>query len=78
MRITPEQFEEMLYDIVRDETRRLATKQAVGALSNAVDGLARRLGSFLDEEWIVHQRSAHESLEKRLRAVEKRLGIKWP
>jgi len=65
-------------NIVRQETRRLATKQAVGPLYNAVDGLARRLGSFLDNEWIVHNRSAHESLEKRLKAVEKKLGIKSP
>jgi len=78
MTITPEQLEEMLYEIVREETRRLATKQAVGALSNAVDGLAHRVASSLDEEWIVHQRSVHESLEQRLRAVEKKLGIKSP
>jgi len=59
----------MLYEIVRDETGRLATKQAVGAVSNAAEGLAKRLATFLDEEWIVHERSLHESLEKRLRAV---------
>lgn len=78
MTITPEQLEELLYEIVREETRRLATKQAVGALSNAVDALARRLASFLDNEWIVHERSLHDSLEKRLKAVEKKLGINSP
>jgi len=78
MRITPEQFEDLLYEIVREETRRLATKQAVGALSNAVDGLAKRLTSFLDEEWVVHRNSIHESLEKRLSEVEKTLHIKSP
>jgi hypothetical protein len=70
MQITPQQFEKALFEALEDHTHHFATKEALSDLTDAVDGLAGRLSSFLDTEWIVHRRLEHIRLRKRLKALE--------
>ena len=70
MQITPRQFEKALFEALEDHTHHFATKEALSDLTDAVDGLAGRLSSFLDTEWIVHRRLEHPRLRKRLKALE--------
>ncbi|MBI5934739.1 MAG: hypothetical protein HY867_13620 [Chloroflexi bacterium] len=45
-------------------------------LTTSVDGLAQKVNSYLTQEWAVHLHNEHPELEKRLRAVERKLGMK--
>ena len=78
MTITPEQFEEILQRIVRHETRQLATKETVNALIDTLEYLAFQVDSYIEKEWNFHRFLEHPNLEKRIRILEQKAGIKEP
>ena len=75
MNITIKQFEASLKRIIKDETRNLATKKQLDdvneSLTTSIDGLAKRVDSFLSVEWKTHLYDTHPRLEKRLTKIEK-------
>jgi len=45
-------------------------------LTTSVDDLASKVKSYLGQEWNVHIHGSHPRLEKRIKVVERKLGIK--
>jgi len=76
MELTPKQFEEILERVFEEKTSSLATKKQVEDLTITVDGLAQKLDFYLTKEWTVYIHESHPRLEKRVKAIERKLGIK--
>lgn len=51
-------------------------ERKVDTLTTSFDGLAHKVNSYLTQEWNVHLHNDHPSLEQRLTAIERKLGIK--
>ena len=45
-------------------------------LTTSVDDLASKVKSYLGQEWNVHIHDSHPRLEKRIKVIERKLGIK--
>jgi len=78
MDLTPKQFESILKSVLADELPRhlMPLKDNIENLTTTVDGLAKKVDSYLTQEWTVHIHQAHPDLTKRIKACERKLGIK--
>ncbi len=74
MNLTVKQFENSLRRIIKNETSHLATKKQVDDLIITVDGLAYKVDSFLNKEWITHVHDTHPRIDNRLNRLEKKLS----
>jgi len=73
--LSAEQFEQLLRRIVQEETAALASQRSVQDLTTMVDGLSKKLSTYLDHEWNVHLHTTHPDIETRLKAIERKVGI---
>lgn len=79
MNFTVKQFESSLRRVIKDEVNYLkdnmSTKKQVEDLTVTVDGLTKKVDSYLTQEWSTHLHDAHPRLENRLNQIEKKLTI---
>lgn len=78
MNLTPKQFEEILGRVV---TQRLEDNlkdigQKIDNLTTSVDKIVKIFNDHLNEEWPVHIHQVHSGIEKRVKVIERKLGIK--
>ena len=78
MTITPKQFESILKSVLADELPKhlKPLEDKIVNLSGDVGELSAKLDSYISKEWNVHIHDAHPRLEKRLKAIEQKVGIK--
>jgi len=78
MNINEEQFVNTLKRVVKDEVDyikdNMATRKQVEDLNESVDDLAKKVDSYLNDEWSAHLHDTHPRLENRLSQIERKLN----